>query len=452
MNTIYKVSIILIAIISMTVILFSNARIPSNLALLPSIFALLIMIVPSFTNYIFKNIGITIINLSMVIRYVISPVLMAIYGTNLNMGQMTMISTQFTAVNLMVYEMIIMFIVFALFHKKFYKDTIEQNEKKISSSNNIFGWLFIVFCAMILISNPVILSRYSFVWLSTELKSKNVEGVSISFFLTLIQLGHLVLTVNILNLIYRFYEKKQYFMYVLLSLFVVGISASFIVGTSRFSIILPLVTGLYTILKLYKPYRKLIGLLSVALSFIFIVVSTALKQQTITGKTSSSTLEGLNTDLQIYFSGVSNVAHSINTSLMYEPFNVGGIFSDLFRSVIYLNSLFGQHVSALTQYNVSFYGGGISRDQILPMIGQGYLYFGFALAPLFTALTIIVVMYLDKKITRSSSLFTIYVITYLCLKFALFNMANATIQIAFFTNFFLILLIINWLNKTIKVR
>ncbi len=452
MIKIYRISALFLAIISIILILFSNKTIPSNLFLVPTMFAILIVIFPSFTSYIFKNIGITIINISMLIRYLISPMLMAIYGLDLNRGRPTMEHTQFLAVNLMVYEMIIMFIIFALFHKKFYKENLAKRERKITSNSNIFGWVFIALSLIILYLNPTILTRYSFVWLASELKSKDVEGVSVSFFLTIIQLSHLILTVSILNIIYRFYEKKPHFIFVILSIFVVAISSSFIVGTSRFSIILPLVTGLYTILKLYKPYRKLLGFLSIALSFIFIAVSTSLKRKTITGDVGSSTFENLNTDLQLYFSGVANVAHSVNTRLIYEPFNVMAILSDLFRSVIYLNSLFGQHVSALMQYNVSFYGGGPSRDQILPMIGQGYLYFGFILAPILTALTIIIVMYLDKKIMKSSSLFTIYIITYLCLKFALFNMANATIQISFFTNFFLILLIIEWLNKTIKTR
>lgn len=448
----YRISVVILAFISIIFILLSDKKNPSNLTFLPIIFTILILIIPSFTAYVFKNIGITIINLSMLIRYLISPLLMAIYGSNLNFGQLTMQSTQVIAVNLMIYEMVVIFIIFAIFHKKFYMVELENDVKTVSSSNNIFGWLFVILCVLILITNPVILTRYSFVWLSTELKSKDVEGVSVSFFLLIIQLGHLVLTVNLLNLIYKFYERNKHFIYVFTSILIIVLSSSFIVGTSRFSIILPLVTGLYTILKLYKPYRKLLGVLSIALSFIFIVVSTTLKQQTITGKSSYSTFESLNTELQIYFSGVSNVAHSINTRLIYEPFNIMGILSDLFKSVIYLNSLFGQNVSALNEYNVIFYGGGMSRDQILPIIGQGYLYFGFVLAPILTALTILVVMYLDKKIAKSPSVFKVYIITYLCLKFALFNMANATIQIAFYTNFFLILLLISWLNKTIKVR
>ena len=175
-------------------------------------------------------------------------------------------------------------------------------------------------------------------------------------------------------------------------------------------------------------------------------MSTLLKQNTIVtqGNTStaksSSTFENLNTDLQLYFSGVSNVAHSIDTSYVYAPFQFDAIISELFRSVVFLNSLFGQHQRSLVS------------DQILPMIGQGFLYFGPYLAPVLSLISIILVMILDKKIYNSDSVFKMYAMSYLCIKLSLFFMANATIQISFFTNFFIILLIISYLNNKFIVK
>src|SRR5699024_7700982 len=107
--------------------------------------------------------------------------------------------------------------------------------------------------------------------------------------------------------------------------------------------------------------------------------------------------------------------------------------------------------SAIVNYNINFYGRTGIQDQILPMIGQGYLYLGYILAPVFSIATIIIIMYLDKKIVENNSLFNIYILVYLCLKFALFNMANATILISFFTNFFVVLMVINILNKRIRL-
>lgn len=453
----YRFITILVSIVSLIFILIYDKTnfSTNNLVLLPLCYLILFVLVPSFSKYIYKSIGITIINITMLIRYSIVPFLISIYGVNLNTGIYLSEKLQFKAINLMLYEMILIFIVFIIFQKKFYGNSTNKMTK-IKPSNNLFGWLFIIICVFVIILYPSILNRYSFVWTATLLKSKEVEGVSYSFLLLLVQLGHLVLTISIINTLYKFYLKKKSLIFVILSLVTIVISSSFMIGTSRFSIILPLISGLFTMFILYKAYKKVIGFISVVVSFLLIGITTVLKNRTISGESVSNSindnLSDLTVSLQLYFSGVSNVAHSINTRLIYEPYQMENIITDLLRTVVLINNFFINQSSALLNYNLSFYGKGNINDQILPMIGQGYLYFGYILAPIFTVITIIFVMYLDKKISENNSLFNIYILVYLCLKFALFNMANMTILISYLTNFYILLMIISILNKRIKIR
>ena len=51
----------------------TTQHIPNNLVLLPFVFVLLFVVFPSFSRYIFNNLGITIINFTMLLRYVVSP-------------------------------------------------------------------------------------------------------------------------------------------------------------------------------------------------------------------------------------------------------------------------------------------------------------------------------------------------------------------------------------------
>ncbi|WP_415363314.1 hypothetical protein L1F34_002338 [Mammaliicoccus lentus] len=455
MNNLYRVITIFVSIISVVFIIFSEKEIPNNIVFLPLCYLLFFILIPSFSKYILKNIGITVLNFSMLIRYSISPLLMSIYGVNLNTGVFLTESIQSKAINLMIYEMVLMFITFLLFQKKFYKSSTLKKLETIKASNPSFSWIFVVVTSIIILIFPEILNRYSFIWTTSQLKSKEVEGISYSFLLILVQLGHLVFTINIINLLYKYYTKNKSFLYVILSIIIVGFSSSFMVGTSRFSIILPLVTGLFTIFLIFKPYRKIIGIISFSMSLILIILTSILKANTISGKSKGNSinesLNNLNDNLQLYFSGVSNVAHSINTRVIYESFNYENILPDLVRSVVFIGNLFTNYHSAIVDYNMSFYGRSGIYDQILPMVGQGFLYFGYIFAPIFSVLTIIIIMYLDKKIAENNSLFTVYILVYLCLKFALFNMGNATIQISFFTNFFVVLMIINLFNKYIRV-
>lgn len=453
MVNLYRIVVIALSIIGILATLISPAYIPNNLVLIPLIFLILFLIFPSFSRYMFNNLGITVVNFTMLLRYVVSPLLMAFYGSNIQIGATVSISIQSRAVGLMIYEMIILFVIFAIFHKYFYTNKVEFYNVK--ARPNLFGWIFFIVVILLVALDPSSIGRYSFIWSTSQLNNDTLANVGLVALF--VQLAQIVLTVSILNIIYKFYERKPNILYLLLSLVVIMISASFIVGTSRSSIIIPLITGLFTVFILYKNYRKLIIAMSVILSLLVIGISTLLKQNTniVTSRGlyhSAGALENFNTDVQIYFSGLVNIGHSIETSYIYEPFHFNAIFGDLTHSVIFVNSLFKNYHSALVAFNDMFYKRVGVSDQILPLLGQGYLYFGAVLAPVFSVIVLFVVMLLDKNIQHSNSVFTLYVYAYLCLKFSLFFMSNATILLSFFTNFFLVLFVMAILNKRIVAR
>lgn len=453
MVNVYRIIIIVLSIFSIIASLVSSSNIPNNLVLIPLIFLILFFVFPSFSRYMFNNLGITVINFTMLLRYVVSPLLMAIYGSDIQIGSSVSMVIQGQAVNLMLYEMIVLFVVFAIFHKYFYSN---KNEfQNVKSRPNLFGWIFVIIVLVLVALFPSSIGRYAFIWSASELNNDVTADVGLTALL--VQIAQIVITIGILNVIYKYYEKKPNIIYLLISLLVIMVSASFIIGTSRSSIIIPLITGLFTVFILYKNYRKLIITMSVILSLLVISVSTLLKQNTnvVTARGlyhSAGALENFNTDVQIYFSGLINIGHSIESSFVYHPFHINGILGDITHSVVFVNSFFSNFQSALVTFNDMFYKKVGVSDQILPLLGQGYLYFGAILAPIFSIIVLFVVMLLDKNIHNSNSVFTLYVYAYLCLKFSLFFMSNATILLSFFTNFFLVLLVIAILNKKIVVR
>lgn len=449
----YRIVTIVLSLISIIMTLVTTAHIPNNLILIPLIYFCLFLIFPSFSRYMFNNLGITILNFTMLLRYIVSPLLMSVYGSNIQIGTSVALSTENYAVYLMLYEMVILFVVFSIFHKYFYSKNIEFNNVK--AEPNLFGWLFIIVVLVLALRDPSSIGRYSFIWSVSRLN--NDELADVSLVALLVQLAQVVITVGILNSIYKFYEKKPSILYFFLSLFVIAVSASFIIGTSRSSIILPLITGLFTVYLLYKDYRKISIVLSSSLVLIIIGISTLLKQNTniTTGRSlyhSSGALENFNTDIQIYFSGLSNISHSIETSYIYDPFQYYSILGDLTHSVIFVNQFFTGFQSAISGFNNMFYKRVGLNDQILPLLGQGYLYFGVVLAPIFSVIILFVIMALDKNIYKSSSVFSLYIYAYLCVKFSLFFMSNATILVSFFTNFFLVLFIIALLNRKFVIK
>lgn len=115
MVLIYRIITVVLSLISIISILISDLSLPKNLIVLPTMFLFLFIVLPMFSKYIFKYIGITILNLSMLIRYVITPFLNSIYGIEMNIGVSTAIDSQFRAINLMVFEMVSVMVIWCLF-------------------------------------------------------------------------------------------------------------------------------------------------------------------------------------------------------------------------------------------------------------------------------------------------------------------------------------------------
>src|SRR5699024_12134007 len=123
------------------------------------------------------------------------------------------------------------------------------------------GWLFIALCLLLALIYPEILSRYTFVFTSEQLKSKDL-GIDVASIIPLLfQLGILILTISLFNIIYKKYLKKNHYKYVVLAIITVVLTSSFIMGTSRFSIVLPLVTELYMIFLLFNSHSMTIILI-----------------------------------------------------------------------------------------------------------------------------------------------------------------------------------------------
>ena len=449
----YRSGLLAFSLITILLTLISKEEIPKNLVFLPMTFLILIILVPSFTKYIDKYIGIAIVNLTMFIRYLISPFLMTFYGTNMYRGQLLSLDTLEKSVYLMIFEMVVIFLCFAIFHKFFYTTVETETLTQKANTSNFVNLLVLLFIFGIILLYPESLSRYAFVWSFGELKDKTVEGIEYSSILTIVQLGHLMLLIIVINYLYLLYKKNKNINYLIISIIFILVSSSFIVGTSRFSIILPLTTGFYTLYKFYKPFRKLLINISVISILSMIILSTALKKLSLKSDTIQLSIgERLNTELQLYFSGVANVGHALQTRILYEPYNFESVLSDLMRSVVFLNSFFTSNQDSFEAFNLLFYAGGPSRDQILPLIGQGYLYFGVFFAPIFSALVIVIIMFFDKKIKNNNNIFYSFILIYVCVKFALFNMGNMTILISFATNYFLPLLVIYKINNFFQIK
>src|SRR5699024_9626625 len=151
------------------------------------------------------------------------------------------------------------------------------------------------------------------------------------------------------------------------------IASSFIIGTSRFSIVVPMVAGMYLVTRLYPKYKKSIyTIFGMAISTI-VLITTLIKQfgvnpLTKVNNTANTVLETASS-LQLYFSGIHNVSVAVKTrEIFQDSIDFSTIFSDLFSSVALLSEKFHSNFGGMRMFNYSFYNHTNSTDQILPMI------------------------------------------------------------------------------------
>lgn len=439
----YKIIIYSFSITSLLLTLFINRSLITFLPLLPLVYLLSIIIFKNFIEKSLKYKSIFIINLILLIRYLFVPILFTFDSTTLfnNLPNYNVINK---AVLLMTYELIITMITLELLTRKNIK-----KDQNISTDSNLIGFAYL-FCIFLLIAlNPKLIERYSFILTTDTLKSKYIEGIDNSVQLLFVQLGHLILIASIIHISYKFFSKKSETLGLLFALILTAFFSMFIVGTSRSSVILPLTTSLLLLGDIYYKYKKKLYLISGFFIVFIILLTSKLKADTINSNVSSSFIESIHYQLQVYFSGFMNIAYALDSRNLYTSFQFSSILADIFRSVAYFGSLLHAKVSAFDVFNIRIYNGGLERDQILPMIGQGYLYFGPIFSPLFIVLTLYIVIKLENIYTKSSSIIIKFSLLICIVKFSLYQMSNFTIILSFATNIVIPMIFIGIFNKFI---
>jgi len=455
-NNALRITVFVLAII-VTFLLTGNTRLPMGMEyfpLVPFVFGVGYLLSKKTSLYIFKNIGLLGLNLALIIRYVITPFFMWFNGHPIGRGTTPSPDNYKIAILLMILEIIVIFLTIEIFSRKFYKEDKQLHTKrKIKVNINFVGAMFLLTTFVIIIIYPVLLERYSFVLTASEYKKNIASNLPFgSLFPIMVSFSGLLLTVTILNEFYKKNEFKANPTWIYLSIFIVFLISSFITGTSRFSMVIPMVTGMYLITRLYPLYSKAIISISGILILTTVSISTLVKQYGITlggiNNNITNVTTSVSSSLQSYFSGVNNVATAVKAREVFrQDISFDLIASDLSSSVMLLGDKFSTNFGGVEMFNYAFYNNAISTDQILPMIGQGYLYFGCFFSPVFVIVFTYFMMYFDSKSRKGKSVFEVYIYSYIALRFGLFFMSNAIILTSFFTNSFLLLFFIIFLNN-----
>lgn len=362
------------------------------------------------------------------IRYALLPLLIVIFnyygGRSPLPPQATSINT---AILLMSYELIVISI-FIFIYERYSSENKGKlkiiNEKK---SINLVYYFFCLAGILLFFAIPEVRSSINFV---TPNIQQNIIKNEISFvgnlgvyiFLISKQLIFLLISKKLYNL----YTLKKSEIYLFLNSVFALLNTLIYFGTNRSDIIITAVVSFLVLYKLYgnKIIKYLILGFIAMLVTIFIVTSA--RDHASISKNQNAGIDFTDT-LQVYTGGPYNVAIAIETKEMFPEANDPSVlFFDIFRPMIGVNILIKDLPFKYSNlfFNERIWLNEDRVSQIIPMIGQGNLYFSFALAPLFSILFITLFYLIEKRINREINIELYYFLSLVIVRLGFFMGQN----------------------------
>lgn len=351
-----------------------------------------------------------IITIQQIIRYIVIPLFFLGEG-KLKFGATTI--NEPYAVVMMIIELLVVLIAYYIaYYFKTRKGKIKElGFLQINVANTALFFIFIA----IIVTNRNFLQKLNFVWdLAAYLKLKvsgNLEEIS-PLVSIMFPVMRAYIVVFIFSLISRLKVKQG--TKLLLSVLVVLMNATLIIGVSRFSIVYATFPLVLLLIYFYPSYRNKIVAYS---SSFFVIILIAASLTKFSGASKKADVGGFFSlyQLNAYFGGVGNYAigydsykkNDINSFDKYYYFT-----SDVAQNIPVLSKFTNDNYKTNIKFNNYIYGVGGSRDQIVPVSVAGLYHFSIYFFYVYIFILVILAFRFEIKAYSANNavLFFLYVI------------------------------------------
>lgn len=377
----------------------------SLIFLLPLCFGLFAQCI---SNNVFFKSGLSMMFIALTFRYLLYPLLYVYHGyTLVSEGPFV------EAIAFMVLEIIIIIITVNFFAPRSVGDA--KQYLHIKRMNYYIPLLFAIVCLFIYYNTPDFFVNRHFIWENEDIliEKKTFSGIISQP----MGWGELIIIIFFFSLFTIKYYKTGKSRFFYLSICVLLIRCLYYTGQSRLSLLIPIVTTLFVIKKVYKK-KALFPLLIISSSGLFFIVSLSVYKFFKTDDL-SEIYEMLNPQMyadliNAYFGGIKNVIYGLDAYSLHGN-SITVFVNDTFRNAMGLSPYFEPNPNnSVTLFNTSVYRDSFYQgyDQICPTIIEGMLMFG---KPFFFIPTVIMVFaccMLDKLFAKTSSIENAYVFAY----------------------------------------
>lgn len=383
-----------------------------------------------------------------ILRYCIVPIGVSIgdwmlVGHNTNHG--------LYAIMIMLFELICVLIVLLIQDKNFHKNINSNKVILISRSSSLMLFLLISF---VIIYLSGFFEKVNSIWnlsayMEVIARDENLETSSLGglLFIPFKIAILLIVSSRILE------SKNSNLSKTILLILVMMIAASFIVGTSRLSIV-TFILPFYFILKtiLSKQMLRVVNVFLALLMFGALLVTSITKFSTNNNSSSLSTLLDTSS-LNAYFGGVGNVAKGVDLFTEREIKDYGLFFiNDIFQNVPIISKLTDDTYKTNNIFNYGIYGHSDWQTQIVPLSVAGLFHFDIFGVGLYSSFFLFLACYFERKGRQESYLPYKFVFFSIMLSLSMIFMLNVGSMIVTIIRSMLFVYVPFYLNNKLSRR
>lgn len=355
------------------------------------------------------------------------------------------------AIWLMIYELFAYNLAIILFHKLFFKKKKNiNNEATVNvsySKNNIVYIVFMILTVLLVAIRPSALSFFSFLSVNENFSGLDKADTLTAITTIFLNISRILIYLIVIRwLMINVHPKSPYLSFSVI-LLVTIINSLIFFGTNRSDFIFNFIVNLVILMYLYKKLGITVSAILITLIPI-VVENMSSYRQTTTITKGANKLVDFTDNLQVYLGGVYNVALSLDMSSPNSQPII--LLVDIFRSAFGPNLIL-KHLNIVPSVNLFNTRIYLSDHvaQIIPMIGQSYLYLGFIFSPILGIGFIFIAIFLVREIVRVNRLELIYILTLFSGRLGFVMAQNGNILLNDLTFFFPLFLIVYYLNNKV---
>jgi hypothetical protein len=424
---------------------------------LPLAFGTLLVACRTVQTHI-RHTSVAMLVAAMAFRYVLAPTITVwsrSYGAALTIDPFQ--ESIGRAVILMLYEMACLFAVLAVIGRRLLRNggslAVPIIRRFRAPRRQLMAPLLVACAVGVLILVPEARANYRFFTgvVQDHDASAGVRSGGTGFLVLIVEWARLSLGVFVANWCYRAYLSKRSPLYVVLSLVAFLPLLVIVARTSRDGIVFPAIAAILLLTHLYPSSRRRIAMVFGCLLVSTVITITAAKNFGASHEVGAPQDEQFKIArfIQAYASPPHTVGIAVETAAALHgrvsTFEL--VSTDSLSNVPLLGRTLGLGPSTTVYFNLEAYGREFAMDQLLPMIGQGYIHWGFLLSPIYSVLIILLAFWLDGRTAGGARPELYYVNTFIVARLAASSaLGNWTTSLDVLITMWAPLCVIFWMN------